>query len=1052
MRWIVGRSLRFRWLVVFAAAVTTAFGIAQIPDAKVDVFPEFAPPRVEVQTAAVGNSSNEVEELITVPIEQQLNGIPGLEQLRSKSVAQLSSIELVFERGTDELRARQLVDERLSQIAPTLPSWSVPPYMMPPLSATSRIMKIGLTSDELNLIELSSIAYRKIRARLLRVPGVAQVAIWGQRPQQRHVLVDPAKMARYGITLEEVKKVTADALDAGLLKYAKGAVVGTGGFVETADQRFNVRHLQAIEEPEELAQVPVATRGDRTLRLADLGQVIETHGPLWGDAVINDGPGLMLIVQKFRGANTMEVTRGVEDAMDEMRTGLPGIDYDTTIFRPATFIEQSIDNLTTALLIGVALVVLIIAAFLFEWRTAFISLLAIPLSLISAILVLDLTGTTINVMVLAGLVVAIGVVVDDAIIDVENIVRRLRQARAAGSSQSVFSIVLRASVEVRSAITYATVINVVAVLPVFFLEGLSGSFFQPLVLSYALAVLVSMLVALTVTPALCLIFLSRGRLVHRESPLLRAIKRVYGAVLARVIRRPSPAMITAAAFIVAGLLIFPTLGSSLLPNFKERDFLMHWLSQPGTSMPEETRISVRACRDLRQIEGVRNCGSHIGQAKQADEVYGVDFGENWVSVDPKVDYDKALDDIHRTVEGYPGLFRDVQTYLRERIKEVLTGTSQSVVVRISGPELETLREKADEIAEEIGDVDGIIDAHPDLQDDLPHIEVEVDLAAASRYGVKPGDIRRQTSAYLASEEVSDLWYAGQAYDVRVWSIPSARSSVTAVERLPIDTPTGRVSLQQVADLRLAPTPNAIERELQSRRIDVGANVEGRDLSSVVADVEDELEEIVMPLGYSVEVLGESTELNAAQDRLTLFGIAALIGIFLLLQAAFGSIRLAVLTFLLLPMALAGGVLAVWLGDGVLSLGSLVGFLTVFGIAARNGILMISHFQHLERHEGEPLGPQLVLRGAKERLAPILMTASAAGLALVPLAVAGSIPGHEIEHPMALVILGGLVTSTLLNLFVLPSLYLRFAKPAQRDPLDGAERAPAEQARAATVAG
>jgi CzcA family heavy metal efflux pump len=1035
MRWIVGRSLRFRWLVVFAAAATTAFGVAVIPDAKVDVFPEFAPPRVEIQTAAVGNSSNEVEELITVPIEEQLSGLRGLQQLRSKSVAQLSSIELVFERGTDELQARQLVDERLAQVAPTLPSWSVPPFMMPALSATSRIMKIGLTSDELGLIELSSVAYRKIRARLLRVPGVAQVAIWGQRPQQRHVQVDPAKLARYGITLEEVKTVTADALDAGLLRYAEGAIVGTGGFVESGGRRLNVRHLQAIQEPGELAQVPLATRGGQTLRLADVARVVQAAPPLWGDAVINDGPGLMLIVQKFRGANTMEVTRGVERAMEEMRPGLPGIEVDTTIFRPATFIEQSIDNLTTALLIGIALVILIITAFLFEWRTAFISLLAIPLSLVSAILVLDLFGTTINVMVLAGLVVAIGVVVDDAIIDVENIVRRMREARAGGSSRSVFAIVLDASVEVRSAITYATVINVVAVVPVFFLQGLSGSFFQPLVLSYTLAVMVSMLVALTVTPALCLLFLSRGRLVHRESPLLRVLKRGYGAILTRVVRRPRPAMVATGAMLLTGVLIFPTLGSSLLPSFKERDFLMHWLSQPGTSMPEETRISVRACKDLRRIEGVRNCGSHIGQAKQADEVYGVDFGENWISVDPDVDYDTTLAAVQRTVDGYPGLYRDVQTYLRERIKEVLTGTSESIVVRVSGPELPVLRERADEIQGRIAGIDGVVDAHTDLQDDLPHIEVEVDIGAARRYGVKPGDVRRQTSALLASEEVSDLWYAGQAYDVRVWSIPSARSSLTAVERLPIDTPAGKVSLQQIADLRLAPTPNAIERERQSRRIDVGANVDGRDLASVVADVEARLAGVDMPLGYSVEVLGESTELNAAQDRLMLFGIAAAIAILLLLQAAFGSLRLAVLTFLLLPTALIGGVLAVRLGDGVLSLGSLVGFLTVFGIAARNGILMISHFQHLERHEGEALGPELVLRGAKERLAPILMTASAAGLALVPLAVAGSVPGHEIEHPMAIVILGGLLTSTLLNLFVVPSLYLRFARPMQRDARD-----------------
>jgi len=1027
MRWIVSRSLRFRWLVLFGATAIMAFGVAQIPSAKVDVFPEFAPPRVEVQTIALGNSSEEVEELITVPMEEQLSGLPGLDELRSKSVAQLSAIQLIFERGTDELTARQLVAERIAQVTPTLPTWASPPFMMPPLSATSRIMKIGLSSDELNLMELSSVSYWKIRQRLLRVPGVAAVDIYGERLQQRHVQVDPARLAASGVPLDRVMEATANAVDAGVLQYTESFAPGTGGFIESGGQRMNVRHVQPIVGPKQLGQVPVVSRTGQVVPLSDLGTVSEDHQPVWGEGVVNGADGLLLIVQKFRGANTMEVTHGVDDAIDELRPGLPGIEIDTTIFRPATFIEQSIDNLTTALLIGVLLVICIIAAFLFEWRTAFISLIAILLSLIAAILVLDLGGRSINVMVLAGLVVAIGVVVDDAIIDVENIVRRLRQARSDGSA-STFRVVLDASVEVRSAIIYATVINVVAVVPVFFLQGLSGAFFQPLVLSYGLAVLVSMLVALTVTPALCLLLLWTGRLRRHDSPLLSVLKRGYIAILKRVIRRPSPAIATAVACMLAGLVIYPTLGSQLLPNFKERDFLMHWLTEPATSAPEEKRIAIRACRDLREIPGVRNCGSHIGQALLSDEIYGVYFGENWISIDQDVDYDKTLDAVHRTVEGYPGLYRDVQTYLRERIKEVLTGTSESIVVRISGPELPILREKADEIARRISQVEGVIDAHPDFAEDLPHIEVELNLAAARRHGLKPGDVRRQSSTLLASEEVSDIFIAGKAHDVHVWSIPSARDSVTDVEALPIDTPGGdHVRLDQVADVRVAATPNHIERELQSRRIDVGANVEGRDLASAVDEVEDRLEGVRFPREYHAEVLGESTELNAAEDRLVVFGIAAAIAIFLLLQAAFASLRLALLTFLLLPMALVGGVLAVWLGNGVLSLGSLVGFLTVFGIAARNGILMISHFQHLERYEGEPFGPGLVLRGANERLAPILMTASATALALVPLAVAGAIPGHEIEHPMAIVILGGLVTATLLNLFVLPSLYLRFGK-------------------------
>jgi len=456
--------------------------------------------------------------------------------------------------------------------------------------------------------------------------------------------------------------------------------------------------------------------------------------------------------------------------------------------------------------------------------------------------------------------------------------------------------------------------------------------------------------------------------------------------------------------------------------------LMHWLTQPGTSVAEETRVSVSACKDLQEIEGVRNCGSHIGQAYLADEVYGVDFGENWISVSPDVDYDKTLDEVHKVVEYYPGLYRDVQTYLRERIKEVLTGSSESIVVRIYGPDLPTLQKQAKDIEQRIGDIPGIEDAHASLQTDLPHIEVEPDLAKAREFGLTPGDIRRQASTLIASEEVSDIFSGGKAYDVHVTAIPSARDSVSDVQNLQLDTPSGgHVRLQDVADVRMGPTPNAILREQQSRYIDVGANVAGRPLNEVVDDVEKRMEGVTFSLGYHAEVIGESTELDAAEDTLLIFGIAAAVATLLLLHVAFGGFRPALLTFALLPMALVGGAIAVWLSGRVLSLGSLVGFLAVFGIAARNGILMVSHFQHLERVEGVKFGARLVIQGAKERLAPIMMTALATGLALVPLVVAGSIPGHEIEHPMAIVILGGLVTATLINLFVLPSLYLAFGK-------------------------
>jgi CzcA family heavy metal efflux pump len=759
-----------------------------------------------------------------------------------------------------------------------------------------------------------------------------------------------------------------------------------------------------------------------------VADVVTGHPPLFGDGVVNDGPGLLLVVEKFPSANTLEVTHGVEEALDELRPGLTGIEIDSAIFRPASFIEIAIDNLTLSLLIGCGLVVLILVAFLLEWRTAVISLISIPLSLVAAAIVLSLRGQTINVMVLAGLVIAVGVVVDDAIIDVENIWRRLRQRRSQGGGEPLGRIVLDASLEVRRAIVYATLINVAAVLPVFFLEGLSGAFFKPLVLSYALAVLASMAVALTVTPALSLILLPRAPRRREDAPLVRWLKRGYGGLLTRILATPRPAYATVAAIAVAAVLIFPQVGQSLLPNFKERDFLMHWLTKPGTSLPEETRISIEACRELRQVPGVRNCGSHIGQALFADEVVDVYFGENWISVDPEVDYDKTVAAVQGVVNGYPGLYRDVLTYLRERVKEVLTGTSESVVVRIYGEDLEVLRRQADVVQKRLSGIDGLIDLHSELLEEVPHVEVEANLAAAARHGLKPGDVRRAAAALMQGIEVNDIWRPARVFDVTVWSTPETRGDLTSIRALPIDTPAGgHVALSEVADVRIAPTPNVIRREAASRRIDISGNLGDRDLGAVVQDVEQRLAGIEFPLGYRAELLGESAERQAAQSRLQIFGVVAAVAVLLLLQAAFGSWRLATLFFVTLPMALVGGLLGAFAGGAVISLGSLVGFFTVFGIAARNGILLINHYQHLEREEGEPFGVGLVLRGAQERLTPILMTAGATALALVPLVILGDIPGHEIEHPMAVVILGGLVTSTLLNLFVVPALYLHFGK-------------------------
>lgn len=1029
MRWIIGISLKFRTIIVALACAVMLLGSLQLSAASVDVFPEFAPPRVEIQTACLGLTAQEVEELVSVPIEAAVGGMPGLDELRSKSVAQLSSIVLLFHPGTDLLNARQLVSERMASVTAALPTWAAPPVMLQPLSATSRVMKIGMTSSEHSLIEMSMLSYWTIRARLLRVPGVANVAIWGERLQMLQVQVEPEKLKAQNVSLNQVMEVTAGALDAGLLRYSPGRFIGTGGFIDSPSQRIGVRHVQPIKTPADLAQVTIREKDGVALHLGDVAQVVEDHQPLIGDAVINNGHGLMLIVEKLPWGNTLDVTKGVEEALQQLQPGLSGISFDTTIFRPASFVEESISNLSLALLLGCLLVVLILGAFLFQWRTALISLIAIPLSLLTAALILYFTASSINTMVLAGLVIAVGVVVDDAIIDVENIMRRLRQHRARGSGGSTASVVLRASLEMRGPIVYATLIIVVAAVPIFFLDGLTGVFFRPLAVTYTLAVLASMLVALTVTPALALILLGNAKLEKHDPPLVRVLKRGYHAVLTRVMNRPRYGYAGFGVVAMLGLAIAPLLGSSLFPTFKERDFLMHWISQPGTSAAEEYRISQRGCEEFLKVPGVLNCGTHIGQAFTADEIVGVNAGEHWISIDRHANYEETLAAVQEVVNGYPGLHRDVQTYLKERIEEVLTGASEPILVRVFGDDLNVLRAQAQRVKDILDKIQGTKDPHLSLEVEVPQISVTVNLAEAQKYGLKPGDVRRAAATLVAGEEVGDVFRDGRAYDVQVWSTPATRSSVTGIEDLPIDTPSGqRVRLADVAAVTLQPVPNQIDRTNGSRRVEVGSFLAaGADLGDVVGELQKQLDSLDLPAGYSVQLLGEYTEREAATNRLMIFAAAALVLILLLLQTSFRSWRLAVLSLLTLPVALVGGVFAAFMSDGILSLGSVVGFLTVMGIAARNGILLINHCQHLERNEGETFGRALVLRGAAERLSPILMTTLATGLALVPLVVMGNVPGHEIEHPMAVVILGGLVTSTLLNLFIVPSLYLRFAK-------------------------
>ncbi|MDB4962705.1 MAG: putative silver efflux pump [Myxococcales bacterium] len=1017
IRWIVGESLKLRVAVVGLAIVFLVVGSREAAKTPIDVFPEFAPPLVEIQTEAPGLTSVEVEQLVTAPIETALAGTTGLATLRSKSVPGLSSVVLIFEENTDLMRARQLVAERLQVATHDLPNVVAAPTIVPPVSSTSRVLKIGLTSKQLSPIELSTLARWVLRPRLMSVPGIANVAIWGEKPRQLQILVAPDRLAANHVTLAQVMTAVGDA-----------ASIGVGGFVDTPNQRVAVTHRPTIRSIADLGDVVLAQANGRSVRVSEVADVVEGSPPAIGEAVINGGPGLLLIVEKQPTANTLDVTRGLDRALVELAPAMRDVTVDAGIFRPATFIETSIDNLARATIVGCILVIVILIGFLWSWQTALISVIAIPLSLLAAVVVLKWRGSSVNTMVLAGLVIALGEVVDDAIIDVENIVRRLREARATGDSRSPLAIVLEASLEVRSAIVYATMIVLLVFLPVYFIPGLAGSFFRPLAASYGLAVLSSMVVALVVTPALSLLLLPRAKLAEYDPPLVRLLKRGYRRVMPAMVERWRLAAIIVVALLTLTAGVARTLGQEFLPSFKENDFLMHFVGKPGTSLPEMERITTLASKDLMAIPGVRSFGAHIGRAELADEVVGINFTELWISVDPKAPYDATVAKVEEAIRNYPGLYRDVLTYLRERIKEVLTGASATVVVRIYGPTLEGLRERATTIAAELGKVPGVANLKVEPQVEVPQLEVRPRAEVIRELGIGPGEVRRIATTLVQGMRVGEIHDKGAIVPIVVRGIELIRNDIEAIRRLPIETPGGTiVPLSQLAHVDLTSSPNVVQREAGSRRIDVTCDVAGRDLGTVAREIEAKVRALPSPTGYHPQLLGEFTARQEARSRLVWLGVFAFFGIVLVLYQDFRSVRLTALVLVTLPFALVGGVGAAVLAGGNLSLGSLVGFVTVLGIAARNGIMLVSHYGHLEQHERMPLSRDLVLRGSEERLSPILMTALATSLALVPLVISGNQPGHEIEHPLAVVILGGLVTSTLLNLFLLPALYLRFAR-------------------------
>jgi len=792
MRWITGSSVRLARLVTALALAVVALGVAQLRSTPVDTYPEFMPPMVQVRTEALGLSAAEVEQLVTVPLEQDLlNGLPWLDEIRSESLTGLSSVDLVFEPGTDVLRARQMIQERLSQAA-ALPNVGGRPGMVQPLSSTSRVLMIGLSSKELSLIDMSVLARWKIRPRLMGIPGVANVAVWGQRDRQLQVQVNPDRLAANGITLDRVVDSTGNALWSSPLTFVEASTPGTGGFIDTANQRLGVQHMMPITTSRELAAVTLQDASGRRLRLSNVADVVEDHQPLIGDAMSAEGPSLMLVVQKFPGADTARVTRDVERAMDVLEPGLSGIRVDTTVFRPASFLESSLRNVGLAGGVSLLLVLLLLVVLAASWRVALIAFVALPVSLVVAAYVLYLRGTTFSSITLVGLVAALGVVIDDAVGDSDHIRRGLARRPGADRGPAATEDVVEASQEVRRPLLYATLVLLVLVAPLAVVGGVAGAFSRELAVSLALAVLASMAVALTLTPALSFLLLRNTPATPRERPVLRLARRAFDRGALHRVRRPRWAYATVAVFAVAGLAVVPLLGSkAMLPAPHDRDLLVELHAVPGTSLTEMARITNRVSREIDSVPGVRDVGLHVGRAVTSDQVVDVDSAEVWLNISRSADYSATVDRVRNVVDQYRGLRHLVTTYEQQQLGAAQHGSDRPLVVRVYGQDLPTLRAQAERVRRSISSVDGVQAPRVEAQPDQPTLQVEVDLARAERQGVRPGDVRRTAATLISGLLAGNLYQEQKVFDVVVWGTPTVRQNLSSVENLLIDAPGGR---------------------------------------------------------------------------------------------------------------------------------------------------------------------------------------------------------------------------------------------------------------------
>ena len=1026
-------SVQNRLLVLAAALLMLLVGIDVAHKMPVDVFPDLTAPTVTVLTEAHGLAPEEVETLVTFPIETAVNGATGVRRVRSASGVGLSIVWVEFDWGTDIQIARQIVNEKLQMVGPQLPADIPPPSMAPVSSVMGEILFLSLKWEQpgateearqAQMMEARSLADWVVRKRLLSVSGVSQVVPIGGAVRQVQVRLRPEAMRALDVSFEQV----AHALRAGNAN-------ASGGFFAEAGQEYLLRGVGRAQTLDDLGETPVTVRDSIPILVRQVADVVVGPKVKRGEGSADAEPAVILAIMKQPDANTLAITARLDATLDEIQATLPrGLVINRNIFRQADFISVSVDNVSEALRDGAILVAIILFFFLGNFRTAAISLVAIPLSLVAAVLVMKASGVTLNTMTIGGLTIAVGALVDDAIIDVENVFRRLRENRRRPEPRPALDVVYDASVEVRSSIFFATLIIILVFLPLFFLSGLEGRMLAPLGLAYVVAIGASLIVAITVTPALCAWLLPNSKaLDHDESWLLQRLKQAYAPTLQLALRVPAVVVAGSIAAFLMALAVVPLLGRSFLPEFNEGSLTLSVLTLPGTSLEASDHLGRRVEEVLLGFPEVAATARRTGRAELDEHAQDVNASEIDVRLDfstSERDKEAFLAELRRALAQVPGAVISVGQPLSHRIDHMLSGSRSAIAIKLYGDDLVVLRQVAEQVKDAIQIIPGAVDVTIEQQVDIPELEIRADRAAAARYGLTTGEVVEAVERAFTGEVVGTLLEGQRTTDIVIRLDDASREDFEALLSTPIDTPTGaRVPLKAVASIVRDTSPNTITREGVQRKMVVQANVADRDIVSVVEDMRVAVrDQVPMPEGYFPVFGGQFESAAEATRTIGLLTAGVIVGIFLLLVVAFKSVRNALLTLVNLPLALIGGVLAVALTSGVVSIPALVGFITLFGIAARNGIMMISHFEHLIHEEGLSVD-EAVRKGSMERLAPILMTALCAGLALIPLVLGADEPGNEIQAPMGVVILGGLLSSTALNMLVVPVLYRRFGRSA-----------------------